>query len=279
MVSFRLASLILASAFLASAAQAAVLEKPYSPELYARQALMGDEDVVNGEMVMKRIAAQRPYAPDLYLRRDLVEQDDEQDEETATLTLRKRSLSESGKASAMERSTPAASTWALFTKRHGSTEEDQHARGLIDDAEIEKRGRCSSDSQCSADQYCSSKKHRCYRKRDDWSSCSRDGACASGYCCESSDKCEPKRKPGKSCHGKDNACQSGYCSVVTDKCFHQAPKGGNCRVDQGCQGNLSCVNGECKPSKPSKPSHPHHPHHPSPSGSAKHPRVLQHVES
>lgn len=244
MVSIRISSLVLAAACLMATSQAAAVD-------------------MDSTTLIKRFGASRPYAPELYLRQNLEDAD-----MSSSSSMIKRAV-------ATPESSNTASWGALF-KRQEESEEQLHARGLVSDEEIEKRGSCQADNECGSNHYCSTTRNRCYKKLNNWKKCTRDGACGSGYCCESSNQCEPPRVNGRNCHGKDNACDSGYCSVSSDKCQAQKPKGDQCRVDAGCKGSLSCVNGRCQnpsPSKPSKPEH-HHPHHPSPSGSAQHPRSL-----
>lgn len=264
MVSVRFASVIFLAAFMASSTVqgASMMNKPYSPDLYARDALMAESDATPS--FMKRSQAAKPYAPDLFSRQSL-ESEDEDDSEVQERrsTVVKRSISPAARA-----------TWSLFKRVAEESEEDLHARGLVDDAEIEARGHCDSDSQCDSHQYCSSRRNKCYRKLRDYHHCIRDGACGSGYCCESESVCKPKRENGDRCHNNDGACDSGYCSVVSDRCRHKAGKGDKCRVDQGCKGELSCVNGTCKHSGSSQPSKPHHPNHPAPSGSPRQRRAL-----
>ncbi|PWN31873.1 uncharacterized protein FA14DRAFT_81747 [Meira miltonrushii] len=263
MVSVRFASVIFLAAFMASSTvQGASMAKPYSPDLYARDALMAESDATPSIGLVKRVQAAKPYAPDLFSRQSLEDNDEDVVEEKRS-TVVKRSVSPAAKA-----------TWSLFKRATEESEEDLHERGLVDDAQIEARGGCDSDWQCGSDHYCSSKRNKCYRKIHDYNRCSRDGACGSGYCCESESICKPKRDNGDRCHGNDSACDSDYCSVVSDRCHHQSGKGDGCRVDQGCKGDLSCVNGTCKNSGSSQPSKPHHPSHPAPSGSARQRRAL-----
>lgn len=274
MVSLRFASVIFLAAFLAaSSVQGATMSnKPYSPDLYARDILMTESSEASPSVkLMKRVHAARPYAPNLYSRQSLESDqeeteeglEEEEEKENPSVVTVSRSISPTAKA-----------TWSLFKRTVEESEEDLHSRGLIEDAQIEARGHCDSDSDCGSERYCSTKRHKCYRKIKDYNRCSRDAACHSGYCCETEDVCKPKRHNGERCHNNDGACESGYCSVVTNKCRHQAGKGDKCRVDQGCKGQLSCVNGTCKHAGSSQPSKPHHPAHPAPSGSANHRRVL-----
>lgn len=274
MVSVRFASVIFLAAFMAASTVqgASMSNKPYSPDLYSRDSLMAESDATPSFGMMKRVQAAKPYAPNLFSRQsleseedDVVEEDDEVVEERRSTAV-KRSISPAAKA-----------TWSLFKRATEESEEELHSRGLVDDAQIEARGRCDNDSNCDSNQYCSSTRHKCYRKIHDYNRCSRDAACGSGYCCESDSLCKPQRENGDKCHGNDNACGSGYCSVVSNKCREPAQKGDSCRVDQGCKGNLSCVNGTCKHSGSSQPSKPHHPHHPAPSGSAHDRRSLTHL--
>lgn len=225
-----------------------VLAEPYAPDLYSRSDLLQDGTS------KRNMAASRPYAPDLFARsnEDLIQV--------------KRSVS------------PNLSTsWSsvdFLTKR---SEEELHARGKVDDAIIEKRGRCNKDSQCGSKYYCSTTRNQCYQLLNIGTHCSRDGACSTNYCCETTSKCKEQKPVGSTCHQNNGACQSGYCSVNTNLCREPASKGQGCSVDDGCKGNLNCVNRTCtNPSKPSHSSSPSKPTHTSsPSGSVHDKRELR----
>lgn len=227
----------------------AVLAKPYAPDLYSRSDLLQDGTE------KRHNSASRPYAPDLFARN----RDD-------PIQVVKRSTS-----------SDMSSSWSPLDFLSKRSEEELHIRGKVDDALIEKRGRCTKDSQCGSRYYCSTQRNQCYQLLNTGTRCTRDGACSTGYCCETTNKCKEQKSVGQTCHSNNGACSSGYCSVSSNTCRQQASKGERCAVDDGCSGSLSCVNGSCKSAtKPNHSTSPSKPTHTSsPSGSAQHKRVLQ----
>lgn len=249
MVSSRITALLLAAVALSSVA----IAKPFAPDLYDRAELSE-----SSRMGKRQSFGSQPFAPDLFSRSEV--------EEIAQAKRAPAPSVDSTSWSPME-----------FLGLRAFSEEELHARGKVDDSIIEKRGSCSKDNQCEAKQYCSTRKFRCYTKLETGHHCTRDGACATGYCCESNSKCQVKRSVGDRCHSNNGACWSGYCSVRSDMCRDQAGHGGRCIVDDGCEGDLTCVNQSCrKSSSGTSPVH-HNPHRPSPSGSAQNKRTLRHV--
>lgn len=238
-------------AFGASLAAAAP-ERPYAPDLYARDRLTDE-----GESLVRRTVADaaRPYSPDLFFRRALMADDAEEADAVEERTPTKTS---SDSLHFVKRSS------ASLCRRDADCGGAHYCNAGSCYMRLAKRALCSRDSMCSSG-FCGSK-GACLEKRSSGASCKdSESACADGLFCSTVDRrCKQKRTFDQWCRNTEGCGEGLQC--LNFKCKKAIFDEKKEKLDDALQGIQDDLNTKWNnwqdhfPSSPFPSGLPGHPH-------------------